>query len=102
MIKRIQFLDIKAIGNLVRFPGSQSKPAAAKNRNLSTGISGRSFILFTTTSRSENLVTLRCLQNARQRFRMKSSSFKATFLTHAQKLFLLYVLSEAQVMLECT
>lgn len=73
------------MGTLVKFPGRQAKEAEAKNRNLSTGIFGRSFILFTTPSRNEKLITVHWLQNTKQRFRMKSNSFKATFLKNAHE-----------------
>lgn len=88
MLKRTAFLGTKAMGTLVKFPGRQRKEADAKNRNLSTCIFGRSFILFTTTSRSEKLVTLHWLQNAKQRFRMKCSRFKATLMKNAHEVIL--------------
>jgi len=68
------FLDTKAMGTLVKFWGKQTKEAEDKNRNLSTCIFGRSFILFTATSRSEKLITVHWLQNAKQRFGIKSNS----------------------------
>lgn len=71
------------MGTLVKLPGRQTKEAEDKNRDLSTCVFGRSFILFTATSRSEKLVTVHWLRNAKQRFGMKSNSFKATFLKNA-------------------
>lgn len=73
------------MGTLAKFPGGQTKEAEAKNRNVSRCVFGTSFILFTTTCRSENLIPVDWLQNAKQSLGMKHSSFKATFLENAHE-----------------
>lgn len=81
--KIIKLLYTKAMCTLIKFPGTQTKEAEDKTRNLSTCIFRRSFIVFTATSRSKELITVHWLRNAKQRFGMKSNSFKATFLKTA-------------------
>lgn len=51
------------MGTLVKFSSRKTKEAEAKDRNLATCVFGTSFILFTATSKGENLVTGYKMQN---------------------------------------
>lgn len=76
--------SLKAMGTLAKCPVGQTKEAEAKNRNVSTWIFETSFIMFT-TCRSEKLITVHWLQNAKQSLEIKHSSFRATFLKNAHE-----------------